>query len=145
VADAVTKDEEAKLFHEGIELFNAGEWFEAHEVWEDIWHMASGDKKRFYQGIIQLAVTIEHMRRGNPRGVVTVFDSAQTKFTNLPDIYMGLHHRALRDAIGRMVEPIRALPRHMFEPRKGRGLPLPVDLKDAPKIKLVYDAFARET
>ena len=61
--------DEAKVFHEGIRLFNEGDWFEAHEIWEDIWHVASGPRKKFYQGLIQCAVTIEHVRRGNPRGV----------------------------------------------------------------------------
>lgn len=133
--------EEPRLFHEGIALFNEGEWFEAHEVWEDIWHMASGDKKRFYQGLIQCAVTIEHIRRGNPRGTVTVFDSANAKFTGLPDVYMGINIKRLIEQIGDMVAVIRALPAQMFEPRKGRGLELPVDLTKAPKIKLEHDPF----
>ena len=133
--------EEARLFHEGIKLFNDGEWFEAHETWEDIWRSASGDQKRFYQGIIQCAVVIEHMRRGNPRGVLAVFKTALTKFVGLPDVYMGLNIPELVGAIRRMAEPIEALPESMFEPRKGRGLELPVDLKQAPKIKLDYDPF----
>ncbi len=132
----MTCEEEAQLFREGIELFNEGEWFEAHEVWEDIWHMASGQKKLFYQGLIQVAVTIEHMRRGNPRGVVTVWQSAQTKFRGIRGVYMGVDVDALLAAVGAMVEPIRALPAEMFEPRRGRGLDLPVDLAQAPRIEL---------
>src|SRR5690606_20932959 len=69
-----TDHDEGAIFHEGIALFNEGEWFEAHESWEDIWHMAAGPRKLFYQGLIQCAVTLEHMRRGNPRGVVTVYE-----------------------------------------------------------------------
>ncbi|MEE9212839.1 MAG: DUF309 domain-containing protein [Phycisphaeraceae bacterium] len=137
--------EEAQLFHKGIELFNDGEWFEAHEVWEDIWRMASGNKKRFYQGLIQCAVTIEHIHRGNPRGAVTVFESATSKFVNLPDLYMGINAKYVVSEIGKMIAAIRALPKEMFDPRKGRGLDLPVDLNDAPKIKLEYDPFADET
>ena len=139
---SVNRIEEARIFHEGIELFNSGEWFDAHEVWEDIWHTASGPKKLFYQGLIQLAVTIEHMRRGNPRGVVAVFASAQTKFVDLPDVYMGVNVRALVGAIAGMVRPIAALPPDTFEPGKSRGLSLPVNLNEAPTIELACDPFA---
>jgi hypothetical protein len=135
-------EEERRLFHEGLELFNAGEWFEAHEVWEDIWHMASGQRKRFYQGLIQCAVTLEHMRRGNPRGVVTVFASARSKFDGLPEVYMGVPVVRLLEELERMVEPVRRMPAEFFEPRKGRGLPMPVNLAAAPRIDLVYDPFS---
>jgi hypothetical protein len=134
--------DEAAIFREGIELFNDGEWFEAHESWEDIWHMATGPRKLFYQGLIQCAVTIEHMRRGNPRGVVTVYESAMTKFRGLDNPYMGIDWMGLTQAIGAMVAKVRTLPPAMFEPRVGRGLAVPVDLASAPKITLLHDPFA---
>lgn len=137
-------EEEARLFHEGIELFNSGEWFEAHEVWEDIWHHAGGEKKQFYQGLIQLAVTIEHIRRGNPRGVVQVFESATRKFTGLPEKYMGIDITSLVQHIAAMVEPIRKMPSEVFKPRVGRGLDMPVDLAAVPKIALEYDPFEQD-
>ena len=61
---------EKKLYLDGIALFNDHEFFEAHEVWEDIWHEAYGTKFEFYQGMIQCAVALEHYARSNPRGVV---------------------------------------------------------------------------
>lgn len=135
-------NEEARLFHEGVTLFNHGEWFEAHEVWEDVWRPASGERKRFYQGLIQCAVTIEHMRRGNPRGVLSVFESARGKFTGLPEVYMGVPVRKLLAELTAMVEPIRAMPAEVFEPRAGRGLTMPVDWSRAPRIELTCDPFA---
>src|SRR2546430_14042890 len=71
----MTPEEERKLYFEGIQLFNEHEFFEAHEVWEDIWHMAYGTKYEFYQGLIQCAVALEHYARSNPRGVVSLYDS----------------------------------------------------------------------
>ena len=135
-------DEEARLFHKGLELFNSSEWFEAHEIWEDIWHMASGDKKRFYQGLIQYAVTIEHIRRGNPRGVRCVYQTAQTKFVGLDDVYMGFNIPKQLAELDRIVEPVLAMGPKAFDPATGRGQQMPVDLADAPKIELEYDPFA---
>ena len=49
---------ERKLYYDGIRLFNGREFFEAHEAWEDAWHMACGIKHDFYQGLIQCAVAL---------------------------------------------------------------------------------------
>src|SRR4029078_13519505 len=93
-----------KLYLEGIQLFNEHEYFDAHEAWEDVWHMAYGIKHDFYQGLIQCAVALEHYRRSNPRGVVSLFNSHRPKFAQGPPVFMGLDvtrfladmHEALR-------------------------------------------------
>ena len=50
---------------EGVELFNRGEYFECHEVLEAAWLKAGGADKTFLQGLIQVAVSFYHLRRGN--------------------------------------------------------------------------------
>lgn len=41
----------------GLDLFNHGYYWEAHEVWEDLWHAAgrSGPTADFFKGLIKLA------------------------------------------------------------------------------------------
>jgi predicted metal-dependent hydrolase len=136
--------DEARVFHHGLALFNRGAWFEAHEAWEEIWRQAGGPRKNFYQGLIQCAVALEHLRRGNPRGVVTVFASAQTRFRGLPDMYMGVNITLLLEQIERLVAPVRALPAERFQPSVARGQTLPVDPAQAPQIELEYDPFATQ-
>jgi predicted metal-dependent hydrolase len=128
--------DEARLFHEGLRLFNAGEYFHAHEAWEDLWRLAAGARKRFYQGLIQCAVTLEHVRRGNPRGVLSVFRSARQKFEGLPATYHGVNVPELLAAMERFLAPIQALPVDTFAPGQVRGMKLPVNLAEAPKITL---------
>ena len=128
--------EQTALFHSGLALFNAGDYFEAHEAWEELWHSLTGEPKRFMQGLIQCAVTLEHVRRGNPRGVVTVFASAQTRLKGFPPVYMGLPIGRLQEDLAKFIEPIRQMPREYFEPRKGRGLAMPVELENAPRIEM---------
>ena len=82
---------ERKLYYDGITLFNEHEFFDAHEVWEDIWQMAFGTKFEFYQGMIQCAVALEHYARSNPRGVVSLYDSYRRHFKDVPAVFMGLH------------------------------------------------------
>jgi uncharacterized protein len=55
---------------EGIRLFDAGEWYEAHEAIEHEWHAERGPVRVFYQGILQIGVGLHHARGGNHRGAV---------------------------------------------------------------------------
>jgi uncharacterized protein len=131
----MTPDEEKKLYLTGIHLFNDHEFFEAHEVWEDVWHMAYGTKQRFYQGMIQCAVALEHYLRSNPRGVLSLYNSYRKHFASVPDTFMGLDVKSflakmqdvLRPVIG--VDPL---------PEKGQ---IELELSKTPRIELMYDPF----
>jgi uncharacterized protein len=88
-----------ELWAEGIELFNAGRFFDCHEVWEEVWKRASGAEKLFYQGMIQAAVAILHAQRGNQRGARSTWDKARAKLDPLPAAHMGVALDELREAV----------------------------------------------
>ncbi len=75
---------------EGIELFNAGRYFDAHEIWEEIWLRSSGATKLFYQMLIQAAVGLHHYERGNARGGRGMHKAVAGKIGQLPKIFMSL-------------------------------------------------------
>ena len=56
------------LFREGIELFNRGDFFECHEVLEEVWTPAKQPERWFLQSIIHFAVGFYHHQKGNPIG-----------------------------------------------------------------------------
>jgi len=58
---------------EGIEHFNKCDFFEAHEVWEELWADTQGPPRRFYQGLIQVAVCLHHFGNGNIRGAKKLY------------------------------------------------------------------------
>jgi uncharacterized protein len=59
----------AERFREGLNFFNAGRYFDAHEAWEDVWRSTEpGPLRCFYQGLIQAAVALLHLERGNVLG-----------------------------------------------------------------------------
>jgi predicted metal-dependent hydrolase len=127
---------ERKLYYDGIELFNGHEFFEAHETWEDAWHMARGLKHDFYQGMIQCAVALEHYRRSNARGVLSLYKSYQPKFKDVPDPFMGLEVRKFLSAMHEALRPVlEATP----VPEKGQ---IQLDESHVPRIELKYDPFA---
>ena len=55
---------------QGVLVFNAGLFFEYHELLEDHWRAEVGDRKRFLQGLIQVAVGLHHWENGNYNGAV---------------------------------------------------------------------------
>ena len=58
----------------GVHMFNAGEYFEQHEVLEELWRAERGPIRELYQGILQVGVGCYHLQRGNYHGAVTLLD-----------------------------------------------------------------------
>ena len=74
----------------GILLFNRHEFFEAHEVWEDLWRDCAAEPRRFYQGLIQAAVAVYHGSNGNVPGARRLFESGRRYMSAYPTPYLGL-------------------------------------------------------
>src|SRR5262245_25273256 len=128
------RDEEHRLYLEGIRLFNEGDFFEAHDTWEEVWHRVQDRRReRFYRGLIQAAVTLELLRRGRAVGVRQVFVSSCELLEGLPPVFMGLtvadFLKRLRGAIQPALDDLAA--------HKVR-----IDPARLFTIKLAYDPFA---
>lgn len=61
---------------EGIELFNGGRYWDAHEAWERAWMPdRKGPESGFYKGLIQVAAGCLHYTRRNRRGAINKWRS----------------------------------------------------------------------
>ncbi|MCE9606659.1 MAG: DUF309 domain-containing protein [Planctomycetia bacterium] len=78
------------LYLQGIELFNACDFFESHEAWEEIWQEEFGASRKFYQGLIQAAVALHHFGNGNIRGAKKVFYGSCGYLEPYRPTYLGL-------------------------------------------------------
>ncbi len=60
-----------KAFRWACDLFNQGYYWESHEAWEALWHMAgrSGAEADFLKGLIQLAAAGVKAREGQVHGI----------------------------------------------------------------------------
>ncbi len=74
----------------GIDLFNASEYYECHEVLEDIWVVSCGQEKLFYQGIIMAAVALYDYEVGRYGAARTMHRKAKERLDPLPDRFMSL-------------------------------------------------------
>jgi len=93
----------------GLELFNAGEYFEAHEALEAAWNTEQGVAKNLYRGILQIAVVYLHITRGNYNGAVKVYERSQKWLGNLPDKCKGIHLEELRINSEKVMKEIQRL------------------------------------
>jgi predicted metal-dependent hydrolase len=78
----------------GIDHFNRGEYFDAHEVWEDVWRESDGAAASFFKGLIQAAVSLYHLDRGNLAGARRLFASGQAYMLAAGSPFLGLDVRA---------------------------------------------------
>ena len=82
----------------GAALFNAGEWWEAHEAWEDVWRTAQGEQRAFVQALILLAAAL-HKRWHHGSLTHRNFYKAEKYLDTLPDNYGGVNLRRLRQEV----------------------------------------------
>ena len=68
------------LFQEGLTHFKSGEYFEAHESWEELWSDFYLKDRRFVQGLIQLSVSFVHLENNNLNGAKSLLNKCREKF-----------------------------------------------------------------
>jgi predicted metal-dependent hydrolase len=91
---------------EGLELFNTGRYFEAHEVLEDLWRITPGPEREFYQGLIQLAVILHHLGKKNFRGAANVTRTCRCHLAPFSPSCGGIDVAALLMLLDRWEAPI---------------------------------------
>jgi len=100
--DSMTLEE---CHEEAIRLFDASNYFGAHEAWETCWGFAKGtEEEDFFKGLAQLGAGYTHWIRGNPHGVRALLGRAMARIGT-----HGSPHRGLDvDAWIRRMEDLRA-------------------------------------
>ena len=79
-----------RRFMRGVAHFNAREYFEAHEVWEELWLIAREPEKTFLQGLIQVAAAFHHHARENATGARSLLAAGVAKLQGFPDAHRGI-------------------------------------------------------
>jgi predicted metal-dependent hydrolase len=74
----------------GLRLFNEEEFFECHDVLEELWSETLGEEKKFYQGLIQASVALFHFGNENLGGARKLYDAAREKLAPYRPRYMGI-------------------------------------------------------
>ena len=96
---------------EGIQLFNAGKFFDAHEELEIAWNEETGAVRDLYRGILQVAVTYLHITRGNYNGAVKVYRRSLKWTQDWNDVCRGINVKKLRDDAQLVIQEVERLGR----------------------------------
>jgi len=86
-------------FARGLALFNAGEFFAAHEVLEGIWRAAQGADRSFLQALIQVSVALHHLAAGNRAGARSLLAKADGQLAGLAAMHRSIDVSRLRVAV----------------------------------------------
>ena len=79
-----------ELLQLGIDLYNAGHYWNAHEAWEEVWLESERGVRNFYQGLIQVSAAFVHVTRNRYPGGVKLLRDGIEKLERYPGEYMAV-------------------------------------------------------
>ena len=109
--------EEQDGLAEAVGLFNAGRYFEAHEVLERLWLAADSLDREFYQGVLQVAVGLHHEERANRKGADSMLAKGTSRLAPLAPSHLGVD-------VARLLDDVRAFQAAASEARRAPKLRL---------------------
>lgn len=74
-------------FWQGVEQFNQAEFYACHDTLEAIWMESAEPEKKFYQGILQIAVGCYHLLNGNHRGAMILLGEGSSRLQSFEPTY----------------------------------------------------------
>jgi predicted metal-dependent hydrolase len=110
----LTPAERRDLLRRGVDQFNRGEFYEAHESWEEVWRSTRPEPRSLFQGLIQVAAAL-HMIRDlhRERGPGQTFAKARERLAPYAPAACGLDVDDLLIHVGRWQEWLEDREREM--------------------------------
>ena len=93
----------------GMQLFNAGEYWLAHEELEAAWNEEGGAVRELYRAILQTAVIYLHITRANYKGAIKVYGRVQKWITPWPEVCRGIEIGQLRQDLEIVMAEVKRL------------------------------------
>ena len=78
-------------FWQGVEEFNQEQFYACHDTLEALWIEAIEPDKRFYQGVLQIAVGCYHLTNLNWRGAAILMGEGLRRLSDYPENYSGIN------------------------------------------------------
>lgn len=114
---------------EAVALFNAWDYFAAHEGFERAWHRLQGDEKLLCQALVQAGVCVYHWSNANFSGARSLALNAREKLEGLPGVLLGLDVSNFRTAFSAFTGPLLS-----------SAAKVPIDPRTGPKLLFANDA-----
>lgn len=96
-------------FERGIAEFNQRQFYACHDTLEAIWVDAPEMDKRFYQGILQVAVGCYHLSNDNLRGAIILLGEAVRRLCDYQPSYEGVNVEELLEQAMELLQALQQL------------------------------------
>ena len=80
----INSDIKDTLFMKGVKYFNNKNYYDAHEIWEELWSDYPLEDALFIQGLIQVSVAYFHITNLNLKGAKSLFNKSLPKLKFFP-------------------------------------------------------------
>ena len=91
----------------GRAAFNRGDYFQAHEIWENVWQGLDGAERTFVQGLIQIAAGLHHLQQGRRSPAAGLLRKGLAKLTGeTPARFVDLHIDMLTRQIASLISQL---------------------------------------
>ena len=97
-------------FEQGIAEFNQQQFYACHDTLEAIWVDAEEVDKRFYQGVLQVAVGCYHLSNDNLRGAIILLGEAVRRLCDYQPDYEGVDVELLLEQASQLLKALQQLP-----------------------------------
>ena len=87
------------LFERGKIEYQKGNFFDAHEIWEDLWSDYYLKDRKFIQGLIQLSVSFVHLKNSNMKGAKSLLKKSQGKFVEFEGMHRSINIETLKEGL----------------------------------------------
>ena len=92
----MNNDKKIELFFSGLQTFNSGNYFDAHEIWEELWSEYYLIDRDFIQGLIQLAVCFVHLQNNNINGARSLLNKSIKKLHEFSHDHRNINLKELK-------------------------------------------------
>ncbi len=113
-----------RLAH-GLAAFNAGEFFQAHEIWEELWVETVGSDKLVLQGLIQVAAGYLKVESGIRGGAMKLLTKGVEQLRQFGAMSMGLALEPFVDGVRADLQRIQAI----------TNVTISLDIVDVPELR----------
>ncbi len=96
-------------FQQAIAEFNQQQFYACHDTLEAIWVDAPEMDKRFYQGILQVAVGCYHLSNDNLRGAIILLGEAVRRLADYQPNYEGIDVEQLLEQALALLQTLQQL------------------------------------
>jgi uncharacterized protein len=97
------------MWLQGIIEFNQGEYYACHDTLEAVWMESVDPDKKFYQGVLQIAVACYHLQNHNLQGAAILLGEGMGRLRYYQPVYGGIDVSQLIHDSNRLLQAVQGM------------------------------------